>query len=42
MTIQTTQQPPVTAQPSQPPADWRQLDFAADGLVLRNAQPSNS
>lgn len=39
MTIQTTPQTPAQAQPvpasAQKDIDWRQLDFAADGLVLR-------
>lgn len=37
MTIQTTPQTPQQAQPVPQPrqVDWRELDFAADGLVLR-------
>lgn len=41
MTTPTTHGTPVQPTPpaSQPPQgiDWRQLDFAADGLVLRTA-----
>ena len=41
MTLQTTTPSPAQAQPVAAPVqkeiDWRQLDFAADGLVMRSA-----
>lgn len=41
MTTQTTTPAPAALQPAPAPVqkdiDWRQLDFAADGLVLRSA-----
>ena len=47
MTNQTTipsQQPGVQPAPAQPQQsiDWRQLDFAADGLVMRHTPASAS